>query len=491
MRRLGALLAVLLLALPWAAPATGQESSGADAVARMRADVDVLARSPREAGTGEELAAADHVASVLRGLGLHPADEDVPLANGRTSRNVFVSFGSGPVEILLGAHIDSVRGSPGADDNASGVAILLEYARMLDAGTARVPAGTTVTLVWFGAEEILAGYPRDFHHAGSRQYAATRTLPHWMLSVDMVGYGPTPVAVYLRDSDASAARVLSASARFAGAPADVVARGDISDHEAFARRGTAAALLWRPGNPDYHGPGDTVVLDDRLAAGLRTVEVFVAAAASPFQSGRSMAHELVVDLLARRPDVAGARHFGGRLDRGEDAGSVGAALVGSPEWQHVVAPVARVYLAAFGRHAEHGGLVHWASVVRGGSSLADVAAAFVDSPEFAARNGAPDSRAFVRLLYRNVLGREPDDAGEAHWVGELDAGRMSRAHVLVAFSESPEHVARTARELPVALAYAGLLRRPADDAGLAYWSARPTAELIDGVVGSAEFRARF
>jgi hypothetical protein len=453
----------------------------------MRADVELLARSPREAGTAAELAAADHVAGVLRGLGLAPVVTDVPLVNGRTSRNVAVSFGGGAVEILIGAHLDTVRGSPGADDNASGVAVLLEYARHLDGGGVPVPPGTTVTLVWFGAEEVLAGHGRDVHHAGSRLMAATRPLPHWMLSVDMIGFGATPIAVFFNGSDASAARLLSG----AGGGA-VTGRGDISDHEAFARRGVAAALLWRPDNPGYHGPGDTQVIDDRLSHAFRTIRQFIAAAASPFASGRGMAHELVVDLLARRPDVGGAAHFGGRLDRGEmGPGDVGAALLSSPEWASIVAPVARVYLAAFGRHADIGGLAHWTNVRRAGAGLDAIAAAFVASPEFAARNGAPDSRGFVRLLYRNVLGRDADQAGEDHWVAQLDSRRMSRSQVLVSFSESPEHRSRTARALPVALAYAGLLRRPAEPAALAHWSGRPLAELVGGIVGSPEFRSRF
>ena len=453
----------------------------------MRADVELLARSPREAGTAAELAAADHVAGALRGLGLAPVVTDVPLVNGRTSRNVAVSFGDGAVEILVGAHLDTPLDSPGADDNASGVAVLLEYARHLDGGGVPVPPGTTITLAWFGAEERLAGRGRDVHHAGSRLMAATRPLPLWMLSVDMIGVGPTPIAVFFDGSDATAARLLSG----AGGGA-VTGRGDISDHEAFARRGVAAALLWRPDNPDFHGPGDTTVMDDALAHAFRTVRQFIAAAASPLASGRGMTHELVVDLLARRPDVSGAAHFGGRLDRGSlGPGEVGAALLTSPEWTSVVAPVARVYLAAFGRHADIGGVAHWTSVRRAGASLDAIAAAFVASAEFAARNGAPDNREFVRLLYRNVLGRDADAGGENHWFAELDSRRLSRAQVLVSFSESPEHRSRTARALPVALAYEGLLRRPAEPAALAYWSGRPLAELVGGIVGSPEFRSRF
>lgn len=485
---------VLLAALaPVLAPAAAQTHPDGGP---MVTDALALARTPREAGTANEIAAAEYVASTLRGIGLGPAVGDVPLANGRTSRNVAASFGDGLVEVLLGAHLDTVPSSPGADDNGSGVAVLLQLARRLRAGTVSVPAGTAVTLVWFGAEERLAGHGPDVHHAGSRQYAAARAffgaLPHWMLSVDMVGFGATALAVSYSATTAEAAHLLDVCGGDAGGPAAVVARGDISDHEAFARRGTPAALLWRPDNPGYHGPGDTQVVEAHLVASLRTAEGFVRCATRPAGGPRALVHHLQADLLARRPDLAGAAHFAGRVARGEQsAGQVGAELLRSPEWSAVVAPVARVYLAAFGRHADHGGLVHWTGLRRGGASLEAVAAAFTATPEFGARNGAPDDRGFVRLLYRNVLGREADPAGETHWVAQLAARRLTRAGVLVAFSESPEHQARTASALPVALAYAGLLRRPVDAAGLAHWSGRPLADLVGGVIGSPEFAHRF
>ncbi|MET9514847.1 M28 family peptidase [Streptomyces sp. NPDC002994] len=52
--------------------------------------------------------------------------------------------------VVVGAHLDTVDGSPGADDNASGVAALLEIARLLG-GLPRPPA---VTLLFFDMEEL-------------------------------------------------------------------------------------------------------------------------------------------------------------------------------------------------------------------------------------------------------------------------------------------------------------------------------------------------
>ena len=67
--------------------------------------------------------------------------------------------------IVVGAHYDSVAGSPGANDNASGVAAVLEFARLL----AGQKLSRTVRLVAFVNEE-----PPFFQtkHMGSRVYAA-------------------------------------------------------------------------------------------------------------------------------------------------------------------------------------------------------------------------------------------------------------------------------------------------------------------------------
>lgn len=51
--------------------------------------------------------------------------------------------------LLVGAHYDSVQGSPGADDNASAIAAALEIARMF----AHIPTPTTLKIVFFDREE--------------------------------------------------------------------------------------------------------------------------------------------------------------------------------------------------------------------------------------------------------------------------------------------------------------------------------------------------
>jgi aminopeptidase YwaD len=82
--------------------------------------------------------------------------------------------------IILGAHFDSVQGTPGADDNASGVAVLLEAARLL--ARARVPS--QVLFCAFNLEElnmIGSGY-------FAKKLKAAQAKVDAMISLEMVGY---------------------------------------------------------------------------------------------------------------------------------------------------------------------------------------------------------------------------------------------------------------------------------------------------------------
>jgi Zn-dependent M28 family amino/carboxypeptidase len=95
---------------------------------------------------------------------------DLPDQDGRWDRPL----------ILIGAHYDAVPGTPGADDNASGVAGLLELAQCFAQSPARYP----VRLVAFDLEE--------FGMVGSERYAADLKQAsqkiRLMLSLEMLGY---------------------------------------------------------------------------------------------------------------------------------------------------------------------------------------------------------------------------------------------------------------------------------------------------------------
>jgi len=76
---------------------------------------------------------ASYVEETLKSFGYQVESEPVPFRT-RTYRNIIATIEGvipGLPWLLVGAHYDSPLGSPGADDNASGVAVLLEVARIL------------------------------------------------------------------------------------------------------------------------------------------------------------------------------------------------------------------------------------------------------------------------------------------------------------------------------------------------------------------------
>lgn len=106
------------------------------------------------------------------------------------------------------------------------------------------------------------------------------------------------------------------------------------------------------------------------------------------------------------------------------------------------AQILRLYRAAFGRSPDAGGFAFWVGEYRGGRSLESIAGDFIRSDEWVAGFGAnPSAEDLVDALYRNVLGRSADAAGERFWVQELQV--RSTASVLVSFAESDENVKRT------------------------------------------------
>jgi Zn-dependent M28 family amino/carboxypeptidase len=108
--------------------------------------------------------------------------------NGKFYHNVFSEIagtGLSDEKLVLGAHYDTVYGTPGADDNASGIAVLLELSRLI----AIQPLSYTVNLVAFTLEE-----PPFFRtrHMGSYIFAENLKKKNikvkGMISIESVGY---------------------------------------------------------------------------------------------------------------------------------------------------------------------------------------------------------------------------------------------------------------------------------------------------------------
>jgi aminopeptidase YwaD len=192
---------------------------------------------------GQKLLGLVHAGAVAVRLDVQTVSED------RTTWNIIgTKLGDrDPHRILVvGAHRDTVEGAPGANDNTSGVAVGLEVAEVLRT----VPLGTTIRFVFFGAEEEgLFGSEYYVSHAGSGTISG-------MVNLDMEGVGARLEVASYRGSDV----LVRAAARLAealGIPVSV-AREDGSDHVNFERVGVPVVFLFRPDDPDYDTPRDTV-----------------------------------------------------------------------------------------------------------------------------------------------------------------------------------------------------------------------------------------
>ena len=106
--------------------------------------------------------------------------------SGLNYRNVILKFDSkSNRNVVIGAHYDSYNGLPGADDNASGVAGLIELARLISESR----PGIDVELVAYALEEPPYFRTHDmgsFHHA---EVASRRAdLPYIVINLEMIGY---------------------------------------------------------------------------------------------------------------------------------------------------------------------------------------------------------------------------------------------------------------------------------------------------------------
>lgn len=163
--------------------------SGAATVApeRLRAHVHALSVElhPRVHTRPDKLdAVAEYIERTLAPLG--KLEHQTFVAAGNTYRNLTLSLGPAAGErIVVGAHYDAALGLPGADDNASGVAGLLELAPLL----AREKLGTRVDLVFWTLEEPPYFAEHDMgsaHHA--RALAAAGVKVRAAISLEMIGY---------------------------------------------------------------------------------------------------------------------------------------------------------------------------------------------------------------------------------------------------------------------------------------------------------------
>jgi hypothetical protein len=224
--------------------------------ARLAGHVEAIASriGPRPAGSAAERTAAEYVLEEFRKIGLEARLDPVDTVRVsetdevvvRSSNVIGIRRGTSPGAIVIGAHHDSRSAScPGAADDASGVAVVLETARLLAGGSPR----HTLVFASFAAEETF-GLP------GSREFVRRQSAGgpiRFALTLDFVGSGriflaPFPIPqelwanrVVARASAAAPGRVLfdpwlAAVPRMIPAPF-------FADHVSFLEAGIPALNL--------------------------------------------------------------------------------------------------------------------------------------------------------------------------------------------------------------------------------------------------------
>jgi Zn-dependent M28 family amino/carboxypeptidase len=290
-----ALFTAPVLGLLWMTAVPGTSWSGAlppldateaDLAKRLRGHVEAIAREPHNLGHPEALErAACYIEKTLQGFGYRVDSQ--PFADGH-ARNIVVSLvpddrrGS---TLVIGAHYDSAFTAPGANDNGSGVAALLELARMLADRQPRTRF--PIRLVFFANEE-----PPFFKtdRMGSLVYAngliASGEKVQGMLSLETLGYYsdrpgsqhyPFPLGLLYPDTGNFVAFVGTVSSRgfvrktvgnfravarfpsVGGAAPGFVQGIDWSDHWAFEHVGVPALMITDTAPfryPHYHARED-------------------------------------------------------------------------------------------------------------------------------------------------------------------------------------------------------------------------------------------
>jgi len=255
---------------------------------RLRGHVAVLAAGPRLPGSDGHRRAAAYIRERLDHAGF-----SVRESRFRESGFAGVNLLAGPVPdrpelplLIVGAHYDSVPGSPGADDNASAVAALLELAAWVGPAAAGGGVESRLLLAAYDLEEF--GLVGSYVHSREIQKAGVEL--RGMVSLEMLGYAdatpgsqrlpPHLIGLYpdvgnfigVCGNEASRGLVETVAEGMKSVPGlpveslavpgngEMLAEVRLSDHSSFWDRGYQALMVTDTSffrNPHYHQASDT------------------------------------------------------------------------------------------------------------------------------------------------------------------------------------------------------------------------------------------
>ena len=269
-------------------PLTPEEA--ALAVSLKRHIATIAAREHNVAHYGELEKVARYIESTLASLGYTVSRQEFS-ADGQAVRNIDVTIepargNSDPEVIVVGAHYDSAPGSPGANDNASGAAAVIELARLLR--DLNGSAGKRIRLALFVNEEppyFQTEAMGSLHYARALAQRNERVVA--MYSLETIGFYssapgsqvyPAPFGLLFPDRGDFVAfvgllgsralvretmrsfRAHTAFPTIGGVAPGFVPGIGWSDHWAFAEHGFPAVMITDTAPfryPHYHRPSDT------------------------------------------------------------------------------------------------------------------------------------------------------------------------------------------------------------------------------------------
>lgn len=230
--------------------------------------------------------AANYIYSYFTSLGLKVFEENFTV-EGFSLRNIYAEIKGESAKdfIIIGAHYDTVENSAGANDNASGIAALLEIAKLMKGkkpkNTVRFSAFTLEEPPFFATASMGSIKHIEFLRKENKD-------PALMINLDMLGFGSMFVKQNFPDKDMCGIypargnflslvslpscshavdfcskiynRYSSKKIVAAALPASVGGVAD-SDHISFIKNGIPAVMFTDTGflrNPNYHSPDDSI-----------------------------------------------------------------------------------------------------------------------------------------------------------------------------------------------------------------------------------------
>ncbi len=209
---------------------------------------DLCALGPRPSGSDAYQKQLDFISEQLSANGwrVQIVPFSPPSFPQRRMKNICATFGAQDSlrELILSCHIDT-KGSgedaiPGADDGASGAAVIMELARVL---ALQPDLAQRIELIFFDGEESFGAHitPEDGLF-GSRHEVQRRAghLPRYLINLDMVGGSGKTIAVPLLDTTEEMMEHYLSTLRSLGLSENrwtIFPGGMLDDHRPFAEAG--------------------------------------------------------------------------------------------------------------------------------------------------------------------------------------------------------------------------------------------------------------